>query len=155
MVGRAPYSGANVAEVLKLVTTTDPALFVAANSSIPRALVAICRKAMARNPEARYPSAEHVATDVRRWLADEPVSVYREPWTARTARWARRRKTTVVAAGVLLLTTAIAATAAAVLVWLEEQQTKIAWKKAESEEAYAGSTFDSVFACVEIVYIEK
>ena len=28
---------------------------------------------MARDPAARYPSADELATDVRRWLADEPV----------------------------------------------------------------------------------
>src|SRR5262249_58670515 len=115
------------ADVLKKVTTTDPALFVDANLSLPPALVAICRKAMARNPEARYASADEVATDIRRWLADEPVSVYREPWTGRVARWARRRKTTVVAAAVLLLTTAIAATAAAGLGWRGQGPNRIAW----------------------------
>ncbi len=148
LVGRAPYSGANVAEVLKLVTTTEPALFAAANSSVPRALVAICRKTMARNPEARYPSAEDVATDVQRWLADEPVSVYREPWTARTARWAKRRKSAVIAAAVLLLTTAIAASAAAVLVWREQQQTKTEWQRAEGEKVKATENADTAIAVV-------
>ena len=137
LAGRPPYAGGTVADVLKKVTTNDPALFVAANSSVPPALVAICRKAMARNPEARYRSPEEVVTEVRHWLADEPVSVYREPWTARAARWARRRKTTVVAAGVLLLTSAIAATAAAGLVWREQQQTKVEWKRAEGERERA------------------
>jgi serine/threonine protein kinase/tetratricopeptide (TPR) repeat protein len=148
LAGQPPYTGGTAAAVLKKVTTTDPALFVAANSSAPPALVAICRKAMARNPEARYPSAEEVVTDVRHWLADEPVSVYREPWTARAARWGRRRKTTVVAAGVLLLTTAIAATAAAGLVWREGQQTKFEWKRAEGEKVKATENADTAITVV-------
>jgi tetratricopeptide (TPR) repeat protein len=68
----------------------------------------------------RYASAEDVATDVRRWLADEPVAAYREPWPARAARWARRRKTTVVAVLVLLLTTAIVSPIAAWRIWSEQ-----------------------------------
>ena len=148
LTGRPPYTGGTVADVLKKVMTTDPVLFVTASSSIPPALVAICRKAMARNPDARYPSAEEVASEVHRWLADEPVSVYREPWTARVVRWARRRKTTVVAAGVLLLTTAIAATATAMLVWREEQQTKFAWQRAEEETIKATENADTAIKVV-------
>ncbi len=148
LAGRPPYGGATTADVLKKVTTTDPALFAAAKSSVPPALVAICRKAMARNPNARYSSAEEVATEVRRWLTDEPVSVYREPWTARAARWARRRKTTVVAAGVLLLTTAIAATVAAGLVWREQRQTKVEWQRAEEEKVKATENADTAIKVV-------
>jgi tetratricopeptide (TPR) repeat protein len=148
VTGRPAYTGGNVADVLKKVTTTDPDLFVAAKSSVPPALVAICRKAMARSPEARYASAEDLATDVQRWLTDEPVSVYREPWTARAARWAKRRKTTVVAAGVLLLTAAVGSTAATALVWREQQQTKIAWKQAETETVKATENADTALTVV-------
>jgi hypothetical protein len=65
---------------------------------------------MSRNPADRYPSAEDVATEVRRWLADEPVTL--ESCLVPRSVLTRRRKTTVVAAA-LLLTTAIASTAAA------------------------------------------
>ena len=133
--GHSPYGGATAAEVVKKVTTTDFAPITETNPSAPPALVAVCRRDV-RDPAARYTSADELAIEVRRWLADEPVTAYREPWTAR-ARWARRRKTTVVAAGVLLLTTAVAATAAAGLVWREQQHTNRAWKQAESEEAKA------------------
>ena len=66
---------------------------------IPKALEAICLKAMAPRPEDRYPSARALADDIERWLADEPVSVYREPLAARAGRWARRHKTLVVGTG--------------------------------------------------------
>jgi tetratricopeptide (TPR) repeat protein len=137
LAGRPPYAGRTVPEVLQKVTTTEPALFVEANSSVPPALVAICRKAMARNPDARYPSADDMETDVRRWLSDEPVSVYREPWTDRVVRWARRRKTTVVAATVLLLTAAIGATVAAGVFWRGQQLTKKEYDRAEGETVKA------------------
>jgi serine/threonine protein kinase/tetratricopeptide (TPR) repeat protein len=124
LCGRPPYTGASASDVLKKVATTDPDLFTGANRSLPPALVAICRQAMARNPELRYASADEVAADVRRWLAGDPISVYREPWTDRVVRWARRRKTAVVAAAVLLLTTAVAATTTAGLVWREQRVTE-------------------------------
>src|SRR5207253_6594288 len=52
-------------------------------------------------------SARELATDVERWLADEPVSAWREPWLMRLRRWARRHRTTVTAGAVLCLTAVV------------------------------------------------
>jgi len=62
------------------------------NPAVPRPLQAICDKAMALEPKDRYTSAQDLAADVQRWLADEPVSTDREPWTERVRRWARRHR---------------------------------------------------------------
>src|SRR5262249_31144445 len=41
---------------------------------------------------------------VERWLADEPVAAYPEPWTVRSRRWMRRHRALVsTAAGVLVV----------------------------------------------------
>ena len=69
----------------------------------PAALDAVCRKAMAKVPEARYASAAELAREVELYLADEPVSVYREPLRVRAERWARRHRNVVTAAGVFLV----------------------------------------------------
>jgi hypothetical protein len=34
---------------------------------------------MARDPEDRYATARALADDLERWLADEPLSAYRDP----------------------------------------------------------------------------
>ncbi len=149
LTGRPPYAGATASEVLSKVTTTDPVPVRTLNPAAPPALEAVCRKAMARDPAARYPSAEEVATEVRRWLADEPVAAYREPWPARTARWARRRKTAVVAAAVLLLTATVASSAATALVWREQQQTRFAWGQAEAEKVTATANADAAIKVVQ------
>jgi serine/threonine protein kinase len=124
LAGHAPYRGSSVADVLGQVTAGEPAPVRSANPAAPAALEAVSRKAMARHLTERYASAEEVATEVRRWLADEPVSAYREPWHARAARWTRRHRTPVIAAAVLLLTTAVASSIAAALVWREQKQTR-------------------------------
>jgi serine/threonine-protein kinase len=72
--------------------------------TVPRALEAICLKAMALRPRTATPTARALAADVEHWLADEPVSVYREPWTVRLARWGRRHKTAVSCVAALLIT---------------------------------------------------
>ena len=71
--------------------------------SIPRALEAICLKAMALEPHDRYPSAQALAEDIERWMADEPVSARREPMAERIMRGMRRRRTTVTAAAAAML----------------------------------------------------
>ena len=61
--------------------------------SVPQGLEAIGLKALALKPEGRYPSARALADEIEHWLADEPVSVYREPVTVRLTRWGRRHRT--------------------------------------------------------------
>ena len=62
------------------------------DSSLSRALEAICLKALALRPEDRYPSARALAEDLREWLADEPVTAYTEPLTAPVRRWVRQHQ---------------------------------------------------------------
>ena len=79
--------------------------------SIPRPLEAICLKAMARSMSARYRTAAELAADIEAFLADEPVSAWKEPAAVRAARWVRRHRTLVSTGGatvaVLLLALAI------------------------------------------------
>ena len=51
---------------------------------------AISIKALAKKPTDRYRSAKELAQEIERWLADEPVAAYPEPWTVKTRRWTSR-----------------------------------------------------------------
>lgn len=64
---------------------------------VPRPLNAIAMKALNKNVQDRYRSALDLARDVEDYLADEPVSVYEEPWYDRLRRWAKRRPKLVAA----------------------------------------------------------
>src|SRR5262249_47525662 len=59
---------------------------------VPRALEAVCCKALSLEPADRYATLQALAADVEHWLADEPVSAYPEPWAARAGRWLRRHR---------------------------------------------------------------
>ena len=50
---------------------------------------------MATKPEDRYAGCRALAEDVERWMADEPISAWREPWVVRTGRWVRRHRQVV------------------------------------------------------------
>ncbi len=148
LLGRPPYTGRLAVEVFEQIATAEPLLFTEPNASVPPALVAICRKAMARSPEDRYQSAEELANQIRLWLSDEPVSVYQEPWSARAARWAKKRRTLVFSVGVLLATATVASAVAAVLVWTEQRKTKNQWDRAEGEKQKATENADSAITVV-------
>jgi tetratricopeptide (TPR) repeat protein len=75
-------------------------------ADVPKALEAICLKAMAKRMEDRYSSAQALADDLERWLADEPVIARREGIFERSGRWLRRHRALVLAGlvmGLLLL----------------------------------------------------
>ncbi len=124
LTGQAPCSGGDVAEVLQRVQQGNFPPPRQVKRTVPLALEAICRKAMARRPEDRYASAQALATDVEHWLADEETSALVEPWTARVARWARRHPGPVAALSALLLTSVIALSASTLLVGREQQKTE-------------------------------
>jgi serine/threonine-protein kinase len=86
------------------------------NPHVSKALEAICLKAMAPYQAERYPTAQDMAADLEAWLADEPVSVHRESFAERWARWARRnRKLVIVALIGLALVVLLALTSALTL----------------------------------------
>lgn len=70
---------------------------------IHRELEAICLKALATDPAARYQSVRELAEDVENWLADQPVSARKVRPLAWAGRLARHHSKAVVVAGSILL----------------------------------------------------
>jgi aminoglycoside phosphotransferase (APT) family kinase protein len=91
LTGRVPFAGNSTAAVLEKVRSGRFDTPRQVRSDVPKPLEAICLKAMANAREARYVDARELGSDLERWLADEPVSVYREPLAVRARRWIRRR----------------------------------------------------------------
>jgi serine/threonine protein kinase/tetratricopeptide (TPR) repeat protein len=102
LTGKPPFAG-ELAAVIRAVQQGDfrpPRHF---DPTIDPALEAVCLKAMALRPEDRYGSCRALVDDVERWMADEPVTAWREPLSRRVRRWARRNRTVVAAAAVALV----------------------------------------------------
>jgi len=114
LTNRAPFKGP-VVEVIKQVERGEWLPPRQIQGSVPPALDAICRKAMALRPEDRYGSALALAEDVEHFLGDEPVAAYQEPAGARLRRWMRKRPKRVTAAAVLLVAAVIGLTLGTVL----------------------------------------
>jgi serine/threonine protein kinase/tetratricopeptide (TPR) repeat protein len=102
LTGQPPFAG----DVVKAIRSVQRGEFRPPrqlDASIDPALEAICLQAMAHRPDDRYPSCRALAEDLDRWMADEPVTAWREPPARRARRWARRNRTAVTAVAVALV----------------------------------------------------
>lgn len=80
-------------------------------SNVPEPLSAICQKAMALTPARRYESANQFADELESYLADEPISAYRDPLSTKVWRWARKHSRFVTSAIFVVLLATIASVA--------------------------------------------
>jgi serine/threonine-protein kinase len=86
LTGKAPFVGKDMAEILAKVQHGDFLRPRQAKRVVPPPLEAACLKAMTLRQEDRYGSALALADDIQRWMANEPVIAYREPWVAKVWR---------------------------------------------------------------------
>lgn len=130
LTGKEPFEAKEIGTVLEKVRKGE---FIAPrtwNRSVPPALNAVCLKAMKLSPGERYPSCATLASDLEHWLADEPVTAFREPWTARSARWIKRHRG--VAAGSAALLAALIVGLAAGTMILSTANIRIESQRAET-----------------------
>jgi tetratricopeptide (TPR) repeat protein len=100
LTGRTPYRGPQALESARLARYEPPRHL---DRRISPALEGVCLKALAAAPAERYATALELAKDLEHWLADEPVSCYRDPLSTRLGRLARRRRTLLTSGGVAML----------------------------------------------------
>jgi serine/threonine protein kinase len=103
LTGQPPVQGKSLDEVLKKVRAGDVAPPREIKHDIPKALEAICLRAMANRSKDRYDSPRELASDVERFLADETVSAYRESLPERTGRFVRKHRGAMQAAAAALV----------------------------------------------------
>ncbi len=113
LTGQMPIEGSLLREMLDAVKQGRIVPPRKHDPSIDPALEAVCLKAMALRPEDRYASARTLAEDIERWMAEEPVTAWREPFSRRARRWARRNRTAVAIASVAMIAGLVAVSAVA------------------------------------------
>ena len=107
LTGKAPFEDQDTSIVLAKVIAGDFPRPRQAKPNVPAALEAVCMKAMSLELSDRYATPRALGEEIERWLADQPVLAYPEPFPARMARWVRRHKQSVAFAAVLLVLTTV------------------------------------------------
>jgi serine/threonine protein kinase/tetratricopeptide (TPR) repeat protein len=108
---RPAFAGSDRQSLLRQIAFDEPSPPRFFNKSVPADFETIILRSIAKLPEERYPTAQHLADDLRRFLEDRPVQARRPTLVMRLRKWARRHQAAVVTAGVslsLLLATAVA-----------------------------------------------
>lgn len=103
LTGKPPVVDVSIDRILSRVRsgTVEPPGSIVPN--VPRALAAICMKALSLRPDDRYASPGLIGREIEHWLADEPVLACPESWLSRMARWGRRHRTAMAATGIVLV----------------------------------------------------
>ncbi len=88
-------------KLIKQVTTGEPTPLEKVKRDIPRDLITIVQKSIAREPARRYATAQELATDLQRFLDDEPIQARRQTQLVRCVRWARHHPGIAIMGSVL------------------------------------------------------
>jgi serine/threonine protein kinase/tetratricopeptide (TPR) repeat protein len=92
LTGRPAVGGVDREEILNAITLQEPQPPRVRAAAIPMDLETIVLKAIAKNAGDRYPTAQEMANDLRRFLDDKPVQARRPGWMKRWAKWVRRHR---------------------------------------------------------------
>ncbi len=138
--GNEPQKALSILETLQRVREGRFPRPSTVNPDVPRALEAVCLKAMSLRPEDRYSKASDLAADLEAWLADEPVTAWVEPFTSRARRWMRRHQTTVVSTAATALVAIVALSVLAFVVTDRNDRLATAKGTLESSNKQLGDT---------------
>jgi serine/threonine protein kinase len=126
LTGRPPIPKGETSEMRTAIQQGRITPIRQINPMVDPALEAICRKAMALQVTDRYATAGELCDDLERWLADEPVAVYPEPWSRKFNRWVRDNQTWAAAFAVLILSALLFSGVIALLISRQNRDLKIA-----------------------------
>jgi WD40 repeat protein len=106
---RPAFKTSDRLKLMERIKSEEPPRPRSLDARIPRDLETIVLKATEKEPGRRYATAEAMAEDLRRFLADEPISARQASAPERYWRWARRNPTIAwlggLLTGVLMLVT--------------------------------------------------
>ncbi len=101
-------------EMIERIKIEEPARPRSLDARIPRDLETIVLRAIEKEPASRYASADAMAEDLRRFLADEPIVARQVSTSERYWRWAHRNPW-IATLGAALATTLVAVTIASLI----------------------------------------
>jgi serine/threonine-protein kinase len=148
LTGQPPFADKDVGSILQKVQRGEFPRPRDIKANVPTALEMICRKAMALNPADRYATPRLLADDIEHWLADEPVSAWREPVTVTARRWMGRHRPLVAGAAATVIVALVALIVATVLLTAANERERQAKLKAEQNFKIARDAVDRYFTQV-------
>ena len=127
---------------MRRVTSDEPRAPRRLNRAIPTDLETIVLKALAKEPQGRYATAQELADDLRRFLDSRPIRAKRPTLVELASKWTRRHRPVVVSGMVVLLLAVVGLAVSNVLISREKANTvalniELAEKQVATESALA------------------
>jgi serine/threonine protein kinase len=115
LAGQKPYSVASkpLEEIVRVVCEEEPPAPASVNRALAGDLDAIIRKAIRKEAEQRYTSAEELSLDLARWLAGDPVGASGISFTYLARKYVNRHRSqaAALASAAILLAAGVAGVA--------------------------------------------
>jgi serine/threonine protein kinase/Flp pilus assembly protein TadD len=132
------FPGNDRQAILRRVATEEPRSPRRVNPAVPADLETILLKAMAKEPERRYATAQDLGEDLRRFLEERPIQARRPSVWHKVRKWRHRHRRLVLTAGLLSLIAVVALAITTLVVWRAQQ-------RAEAKLALARQLFDDMY----------
>jgi hypothetical protein len=106
---RPAFEARDLEELIHQIIVDGPRGLRSLDRTIPRDLATIVDKAIKRDPKVRYPSADALAGDLRRFLDGQPITARRTSSLELTWRWCKKHPALAAALAALIATSAVIA----------------------------------------------
>jgi formylglycine-generating enzyme required for sulfatase activity/serine/threonine protein kinase len=127
LTGTVPYTTPGTdpspVEILQRCWAGPPPPLETLKQDVPAELAAICEKAMAREPAARYADMQELGEDLRAYLEHRVVKAYQTGAVAEFKKWVKRNRGLATVSGVALFGSLLGL---GVLGWVEARGRRIA-----------------------------
>jgi serine/threonine protein kinase len=131
------HAGSDRQELLRQIGSVAPQPPRRLNPELPADLETIVLKALDKEPEGRYATAQELADDLRRFLEDKPIQARRPTLIQRARKWARRHKPVVAAGLAVLLMGVVAWALSTVLILRQRDEARAQRQLAQEQEQVA------------------
>jgi tetratricopeptide (TPR) repeat protein/tRNA A-37 threonylcarbamoyl transferase component Bud32 len=138
----AAYPSGDRAELLQQLAANEPRPLRRLNPAIPIELETILLKAMTREPERRYHTAQELADDLDCFLEHRPIRATRPNVRERALKWARRHQPVVGAAAAVLILALACLCVSTLVIWRQKEQTERALLEARAQSQRARANFE-------------
>jgi tetratricopeptide (TPR) repeat protein/predicted Ser/Thr protein kinase len=124
LTARPAFDASDRHALLRQIAESEPIAPRNLDARISRDLETIVLKAMAKEPDQRYATADSLARDLTRYLSGLPVLAERPGLADRAFQWSKRHHRALMAGGALLVVLAIGLIGGLGLLWNEQQRTR-------------------------------
>ncbi|WP_210405627.1 serine/threonine-protein kinase [Paludisphaera borealis] len=136
-------------DILRRIADHEPVPARRVDPKVPHELETILQKAMNREVEGRYATAQEMADDLRRFLEDKTILAKPPTWWDRAVKWGRRHPSLVASALATLMLAVVMLAVSIVLIGRAHDATKdalgLAKKNAETARLEAEIAADNAY----------